>query len=65
MDIASELQQVAVCIDQQGFVSSLKKVPCLFPDAVYVSGIAKGEVLNNTRKRNFIHLNNEVNVIGH
>jgi hypothetical protein len=50
VNITDQLQQITVCIEKKSFVSPLEKMSSLAFTAVYIPGIAKGEVLDDTGK---------------
>jgi hypothetical protein len=65
VNIAGKLQKIVAGIDQQRFISSLEKVPRLFSSTIDVSGIAEGEVLDDSGKGNIANLNDQMDMIGH
>ena len=57
MDVAREFEQISLSVNEDCLVSSLKEVarPALSP--IDPPGIAKTEILQDSRKRDVAHLN--------
>ena len=65
MDIAGQLLQIHIGINQYRLVTSLKKMtrPILTP--IDPPGIPKREILQDSRKRDLPHLNGQVDMVTH
>ena len=65
MNITDQFQQIAVAIHQYRFVTPLKKMARSLFTPVDPAGIAEGEILHTTRKRNVPGLQNKMDMVGH
>lgn len=65
MDVANELQQVLIRIDEERLVPPLEKVSGAFLAPIYPARIAERDILHDLRKRHIPHLNRKVYVIRH
>ena len=65
MDVAHQFQEVLIGIDQNGLISSLEQVTGFTLLPVGPAGVAKGEVLHDSRQGYVRNLYQQMNVVGH
>ena len=63
MNIADEAQQLGVMLDENSFVSALKKVSLSVPPVVEPRSVTELNIMHDPRKWNNHHLDCEVHVV--
>ena len=65
VDVTGQLKQIAVSINQNGFIPTLKQMADPFLLFVDVTGVTKTDILDYLGKRDISYLNNQMQMIGH
>ena len=63
MDITGEFQQISILINEDRLVTPLKKMTCPALTPIDPAGIAKTEILQDSRERESPHLNRQVDMV--
>lgn len=65
VNIAHELKEIGIGVDQQGFISSLEEVSGPGARIIDPLGEPQGEILHNPGERDVIHLHNQMEMVAH
>ena len=65
MDIANQFEKIRICVTEDVFVASLKKMADEIVPAIEVQSVALLQTLHDFGERVFSHFHQKVHVIGH
>lgn len=65
MDVANQFQEVRIGINQNSFIAALKQMSPSSFSPIYPDRVTLTEILKNSRERNFLYLQDEMNMVCH